>query len=192
VRGDDRGQFDGGCGHEPHTLPGIEVPLRERERAGNEFVGERIDEDLLAEIDQLADRSAVDERQSRFSSGGHVLEVLRARQHELRLGAGEAGDLRGGEEPLASEACGEVEQARTAHQGVVDVEERGGLPIALRCVCGRWVDLGCGDRCRSSRCATCRSIGGEHRVVGRRTTLTLRWIARGRHVRQTTAHDGRP
>ena len=68
--------------------------------------------------------ATLDERQGRGGSRSHVLEVLRAAHDELQLLRTEAPDLASTEELASGETDGEVEDARSAHDRVVDVEER--------------------------------------------------------------------
>ena len=145
MRGDDRGQLNGCRGDQPDALTGVEVALSQRERSRDELVGQGVGEDLLAQVNQLTHRASVDERQGGLSGRCHVLEVLGTGEHELGLRPGEPGDLSGGEELAAREPRGEVEEAGTSHQSVVDIEERRAAAVEGHGVrTGRCGDVGSG------------------------------------------------
>ena len=164
VLGDDGGQLDRGGGDQPHPLTGIEVILRERQGAGDEFVGHLLVEDLLAEVDEFIDPPPRDERECGRGGGCHVLEVLGSAQHEPELAPPEVHDLTCIEEAPACQPHGEVEDARPAHDRVVDVEERRCGGVHGRSTLGH--DLG-----RSGGRLAGMAIGGEH---GRATNHSAR------------------
>ena len=162
--GDDGGELDRRGRDQPHPLARVEVLLRERQRAGDELVRHLLVEDLLAEVHELIHAATRDEGQCRGGGRGHVLQVLRAAQDEAELAPAEVHDLSGIEEASACQAHGKVEDARPAHDGVVDIEERRGGRIDRRTALGH--DLG-RSRCRLAGMA----VGGQH---GRATDHSAR------------------
>ena len=120
---DERCELDWRGRHEPDALPAIEVTLGECERAWPELACHEFVEDLLAERDHIIDASAFDEGESRLGGRGHVLEVLGPVEDELGLLPGEIADLAHGEVLAPGQASGQVEDTRSPHDGVVDIEE---------------------------------------------------------------------
>ena len=87
-----------------------------------------------------------DERQGLLAALRDVTGVLAAGDAELRLGPDELHDVAVAEVVAGGQAPGEVDHRGTLHQGVVDVEERGGRQVR-RHLRGytRLVDLDGGD-----------------------------------------------
>jgi hypothetical protein len=77
--GDDAGQLDGGGGHQPDPLPGVEVLLRERPGAGPDPALHELVVDLLAVGDDVGDRLAGDQAEGLVARLGDRVEVLRPR-----------------------------------------------------------------------------------------------------------------
>jgi hypothetical protein len=149
--GDDVRDLDRRGRDQPHPLAAVEVLLGDGPGAGPDPLGHVLVEDLLADLFELGDLVPGDERQRGRPRLGDVLGVLDTGDAEVHLLPDGAEDVAGREELAAMQAAREVEDGRTLHDRVVDVEERRRRHIGLRSE--GVLDLG-GGRC---------GLSGEHR-----------------------------
>ncbi len=129
--GDDLGDLDGGRRHQPDPLARVQVGLGEGAGAGPDALGHVLVVDLLADRLEFGDAVALDDRQGGVAGLLHVLGVLDPGQPEPCLLPGELRELAGLEELPLVQASPEVEERGALHDGVVQVEEGGGLVVAV-------------------------------------------------------------
>ena len=123
--GDDVGDLHRGRADQPHLVAEGLVRLRQLDGPGPQAAHHALVVGLLGHVLDLARLAALDEQQSVLGGLGHVVHVLPAGQHVLQLLPGEVHDLTGGEVVPIGHSLRERHDARSAHDRVVDVEERG-------------------------------------------------------------------
>lgn len=128
--GDHLGDLHGRGRDEPDLLAGVEVGLGQGAGARPDALGHVLVVDLLADDRQFGDAVALDDGERGVLGFLHVLGVLGAGQPEPRLLPGESGQVAGLEELPLVQAAAEVEERGALHDGVVEVEERGGPVVA--------------------------------------------------------------
>ena len=104
--------------------------LGQRPRAWPDLVGDDLVVDLLAEAGEFGGGSTGHEGQCFLAAFGDVVATFSAGDSELDLLPREIHQIRGLEILSCSETTGEVDDRRTLHHGVVDVEECGGREVA--------------------------------------------------------------